>query len=76
LSTEQEVVYILPLPPDASVYSFKATFNDGRTVKGVVKEKHQASEEYKAAVAAGKRAALLQKVNDEGKIKLSKIPRT
>jgi hypothetical protein len=64
-SIEAEIRYIFPLPPDASVCSFKAVIDGKRIIKGVVKEKAKAKAEYEQAVAQGKTAALLQQENVE-----------
>ncbi|PVF97085.1 hypothetical protein CPB86DRAFT_760872 [Serendipita vermifera] len=56
----RDVEYVFPLPPGAAVCSFKAVIDDKKTIKGVVKEKGQAKTEYKAAVAQGKTAGLLE----------------
>ncbi|PVF97081.1 hypothetical protein CPB86DRAFT_735500 [Serendipita vermifera] len=56
----RDVEYVFPLPPGAAVCSFKAVIDDKKTIKGVVKEKSEAKTEYKAAVAQGKTAGLLE----------------
>lgn len=56
---------MFPLPPDASVCSFKAVIDDKRIINGVVKEKSKAKEEYEEAVSQGKTAALLEQGNVE-----------
>ncbi|PVF97084.1 VIT-domain-containing protein [Serendipita vermifera] len=56
----RDVEYVFPLPPGAAVCSFKAVIDNKKTIKGVVKEKGQAKTEYKAAVAQGKTAGLLE----------------
>jgi len=41
-----DVDFYFPIPPDASFHSFEAIFGDEK-VKGVIKEKQAAQEEYK-----------------------------
>ena len=66
VSEEREIAYIFPLPPEASVYSFRATFGDNRTIEGIVKEKNHAKAEYEQAISKGQSAALLEWQNQEG----------
>ena len=54
-----EAVYIFPLPPRAAVTGFRMAIA-GRTVKGILRERQQAREEYRAAIDNGQRAALLE----------------
>ncbi|KAL7938425.1 VIT domain-containing protein [Trichoderma chlorosporum] len=55
----QNVKYIFPLYDGVSVVGFECTFGS-RVIKGVVKEREEAKQEYKAAVASGKVAGLLE----------------
>lgn len=66
-SRDAEICYVFPLPPDASVCSFKAVLDGTRTIKGIVKGNQIAKAEYKKAVSQGKTAALLQQHNVESK---------
>ena len=55
-----------PLPQIAPS-SFKATVNGEAAITGVPRQKHEAREEYKRAVAAGKTAYLLEQEASDGK---------
>ncbi|WP_308368535.1 MULTISPECIES: VIT domain-containing protein [unclassified Microbulbifer] len=55
----QEAVYVLPLPEQAAVNGLEIQVGERRIV-GKVREREQAAQIYKAARAAGKRAALLE----------------
>ncbi|WHI48647.1 marine proteobacterial sortase target protein [Microbulbifer sp. VAAF005] len=55
----QEAVYALPLPEQAAVAGLEIQVGERRIV-GKVRERKEASKIYKAARAAGKRAALLE----------------
>ncbi|USD22277.1 marine proteobacterial sortase target protein [Microbulbifer variabilis] len=55
----QEAVYALPLPEQAAVAGLEIQLGERRIV-GKVRERKQAAKIYKAARAAGKRAALLE----------------
>ncbi len=54
-----EAVYIFPLPPKAAVHGFTLKIGD-REVVGEIKERGQARREYRQAVQAGHRAALME----------------
>ena len=54
-----EATYVFPLPDRAGVTAFVATLG-GRRVEGVLKERQAARDDYDAAIAEGKRAALLE----------------
>ncbi|MGH9224804.1 MAG: VIT domain-containing protein [Acidimicrobiales bacterium] len=54
-----EATYVFPLPDRAGVTSFVATLG-GRRVEGILKERQAARADYDAAIAEGKRAALLE----------------
>lgn len=54
-----EAVYIFPLPPKAAVHGFVLKIGD-REVVGEIKERGQARREYRQAVQAGHRAALME----------------
>ena len=64
-SNTEEIAYRFPLPADAAVCAFTAVLG-GRTIRGIVKEKMEAKEAYEAAVAQGKKAALLEEQRAEG----------
>mmetsp|Transcript_13134 Transcript_13134/g.37489 ORF Transcript_13134/g.37489 Transcript_13134/m.37489 type:complete len:967 (+) Transcript_13134:55-2955(+) len=55
-----ETCYVFPLPEGVTVTSFSATFSDGRELTGVIKERQEAKDIYRAAVKSGTRAALLE----------------
>ncbi|WP_444921090.1 marine proteobacterial sortase target protein [Microbulbifer sp. CnH-101-G] len=55
----QEAIYALPLPDQAAVAGLEIQLGERRIV-GKVRERKQAAKIYKAARAAGKRAALLE----------------
>jgi hypothetical protein len=59
-----DVAYVFPLPPDASVYAFRALI-DEQVVEGVVMEKAEARATFESAVAMNQKAALLQQENVE-----------
>jgi hypothetical protein len=59
-----DVAYVFPLPPDASVYAFRALI-DEQLVEGVVMEKAEARATFESAVAMNQKAALLQQENVE-----------
>jgi Ca-activated chloride channel family protein len=54
-----EATYVFPLPDRAGVTSLTATLG-GRRVVGILKERQAARDDYDAAIAAGKRAALVE----------------
>ncbi|HOB20346.1 MAG TPA: VIT domain-containing protein [Candidatus Atribacteria bacterium] len=54
-----EAVYIFPVPDTAAVSGFRAVIGD-REVKGLVKEKKKALEEYNRAILDGDSAYLLK----------------
>lgn len=54
-----EAAYIFPLPDRAGVTRFVATLG-GRRVEGVLKERQAARDDYDEAIAAGRRAAILE----------------
>lgn len=59
-----EAVYIFPLAGGSAVSAFEMKVGD-RVIKGVVKERGQARQDYQQAVKAGKRAALLEQDRDD-----------
>jgi len=63
----RNVEYIFPLPPSAAVSSFKAVINETKVIKGVVKEREEAKQEFQEAVAQGKTAGLLQQEHADGR---------
>ncbi|MBX7220152.1 MAG: VIT and VWA domain-containing protein [Blastocatellia bacterium] len=63
-SEHLEAVYTFPLPGSAVVNSFELRVGD-RIIRGKVKERREAREEYQAAVEAGRRAALLEQERDD-----------
>jgi Ca-activated chloride channel family protein len=69
-----EATYVFPLGGAAAVSSFEMRVA-GRTVKGKVTERDEARREYVEALAAGKRAALLeQERNDVFTLQVGNIP--
>ncbi|MBA3992008.1 MAG: hypothetical protein C0469_00680 [Cyanobacteria bacterium DS2.3.42] len=59
-----EAVYIFPLAYSAVVTSFELRVG-ARIVKGLVKERQEARQEYQAAITAGKRSALMEQERDD-----------
>ncbi|HEX7899919.1 MAG TPA: VIT domain-containing protein [Planctomycetota bacterium] len=59
-----EAVYIFPLAGGSAVSAFEMKVGD-RVIKGVVKERGQARQDYQEAVKKGKRAALLEQDRDD-----------
>lgn len=55
----KNVKYVFPLYDGVSVVGFECTIGS-RVIKGVVKEREEAKQEYQAAVASGKIAGLLE----------------
>jgi len=69
-----EATYVFPLGGAAAVGSFEMRVA-GRTVKGKVEEREEARRDYAEALAAGKRAALLeQERNDVFTLQVGNIP--
>jgi hypothetical protein len=54
------------LPPSAAVCAFKAVLDDKKVIKGIVKGKVEAKQEYDQAVAQGKTAGLLRQEHADG----------
>lgn len=54
-----ECVYVFPLDEYSAVSEFECTI-DGKTVRGVVKPKASAKQEYEKAISSSKQAALLE----------------
>ncbi|HEU5024621.1 MAG TPA: VIT domain-containing protein [Spirillospora sp.] len=54
-----EATYIFPLPDRAAVTALRMEADD-RVIEGTLKERGQARQDYSAAIAAGKRAALAE----------------
>ncbi len=59
-----EAVYIFPLAHSAVVTSFEMRVGS-RVVKGEVKERKQARQDYQAAIQQGKRSALMEQERDD-----------
>ncbi|MCK9330035.1 MAG: VIT and VWA domain-containing protein [Candidatus Cloacimonetes bacterium] len=57
-----EIYYTFPLKAGATVTSFRANIGD-KELKGVVKEKEQAHQEYQQAIASGDSAYLMENVD-------------
>jgi len=57
--SRMEAVYVFPLPAKAAVHNFVLTVGD-RVIEGEIKERGAARREYKAALQAGHRAALME----------------
>jgi len=71
-----EVEFFFPISPEACFDSFEAKFKD-TVIKGVVKEKEQAKEEYKQEVALGNTAAyaeINENTGDIMKVMIGNIP--
>ena len=54
-----QAIYVFPIDDEAAVSGFTAHLGQ-RTVRGVIKEKEQARQEYQAALDEGHGAALLE----------------
>ncbi len=54
-----EAVYVFPLPDDAAVDRLRMHIGE-RFIEGEIREKEQASKEYKQAKSAGKKASLVE----------------
>ncbi len=59
LDNSLEATYIFPLPDRAAVTSFEFCVRD-RVIKGVLKERGQARQEYREAIVQGKQAAMAE----------------
>ena len=57
--SRMEAIYVFPLPPKAAVHNFELRIGD-RVVEGEIKERGAARREYRAAIQAGHRAALME----------------
>lgn len=57
--------YCFPVPASAAVCAFGMTMDDGRTIKGIAKDKDQARQGYKQALDAGRSANVLEYVTDD-----------
>ena len=71
-----ETEFFFPISSDACFDSFEATFND-TTIRGVIKKKQQAQEEYKEAITQGRTAAyseINEETGDIMKIMIGNIP--
>jgi len=71
-----ETEFFFPISSDACFDAFEATFND-TTIRGVIKRKEQAKEEYKEALAQGKTAAyseINEETGDIMKVMIGNIP--
>jgi len=71
-----ETEFFFPISSDACFDAFEATFND-TTIRGVIKKKEQAKEEYREAISQGKTAAYSEINEDTGdimKIMIGNIP--
>ena len=70
-----EATYHFPVDEAAAVCGFEAAYEDGTIVKGVVKEKNQARQEFNHALQQGKQANLLEAVRrDVFTLKVGNIP--
>jgi len=68
--------FFFPISPDACFDSFEAKFNN-TTIKGVIKKKEEAKEEYKEAIAQGRTAAyseINEETGDIMKVSVGNIP--
>ena len=71
-----ETEFFFPISSDACFDSFEAKFND-TTIRGLIKRKQEAQEEYKEAIAQGKTAAyseINEETDDIMKIMIGNIP--
>ena len=71
-----ESEFFFPISPDACFDSFEAKFAD-TTIKGVIKKKEEAKEEYKEAIAQGRTAAyseINEETGDIMKVSVGNIP--
>ncbi len=69
-----EATYIFPLPPRAAVIGFQMKVA-GKTIRGRVDERETAREEYTAAIAAGRSAAIVEEERpDVFTIRVGNIP--
>lgn len=64
LTEHIEAVYIFPLAAGSAISNFEMKVGQ-RKIKGVVRERAEAREQYNQAVSAGKRAALLEQERDD-----------
>jgi len=60
-NTAQQVAYVLPLPPGATVCAFKAVFDGRKVVKGVVTERKVAKKQDETRTSKSRTVALLGK---------------
>lgn len=71
-----ETEFLFPISPDDCFDSFEAKFNN-TTIKGIIKEKEQAQEEYKSGVEQGKTVAYSEitgEASDVMKVCIGNIP--
>ncbi|KAK7680421.1 hypothetical protein QCA50_016662 [Cerrena zonata] len=67
--------YVFPIPARSAVCAFEMRTNDGRTIRGVAKERKQAAEEHRQAIRAGKLTSLVEwSTDDVFSISLGPIP--
>lgn len=64
-----ELDYSFPVPPNACLHHFSATFAS-RRMEGTVKEKEQAKQEFKQAVSEGRQAAMGALTEDPNVMKI------
>ncbi|KAI6035788.1 hypothetical protein EDC04DRAFT_2704069 [Pisolithus marmoratus] len=57
--------YVFPLPERSAVCAFELEHADGRVIVGKVEESESAARTFETAVAAGKTAALVERVTDD-----------
>lgn len=70
-----EATYNFPVDEAAVVCGFEAHYEDGSIVKGVVKEKGEAKQEYSRAIRRGKQANILENVKrDIFTLRLGNLP--
>lgn len=70
-----EAIYNFPIDEAAAVCGFQAEYEDGRIVKGVVKEKNQARQEFNQAISRGKQANLMELVRrDVFSLRVGNLP--
>ncbi|KAK7682854.1 hypothetical protein QCA50_014239 [Cerrena zonata] len=67
--------YVFPIPARSAVCAFEMRTDDGRTIRGVAKERKQAAEEHRQAIRAGKLTSLVEwSTDDVFSISLGPIP--
>jgi hypothetical protein len=68
-----ETEYMFPISVKSIFHHFEATFEDGTTIVGIIKEKQQARQEYEDAINSGKQAAYSKINKDSADIMLINV---